>query len=281
MIRQRMSAPLTARMARRRLPAWRVGLLLVVASALLGVACLGGGDDDPEVTVNGTPLTTATAAATDTPSTPEPTATIATVEPPPQTSNLDPDALEGFTMPIAGACLPSRDAVLPNAPRVYRNGVHEGVDFYGGDVCIAITRGQDVIAMFEGIVIRADHDYTDITAQQVTDLAAKTAEQGFTDPETLDIYRGRQVWIDHGNGIVTRYAHLEGVADTIDVGVRVQAGAVIAYIGESGTPESITDPGTEVHLHAEVRVGDSFLGDGLGPAEVREDYSQLFAQSGG
>ena len=145
----------------------------------------------------------------------------------------------------------------------------------------SISRGTEIFAMYDGVVIRADHDYVDITAEQVVELAARTAEQGFTDPETLDIYRGRQVWIDHGNGVVTRYAHLDGIADTIDVGVRVSAADLVGWVGESGTPESVTDPGTEYHLHAEVRVGESFLGADLEPAVVRELYQRLFAQSGG
>jgi murein DD-endopeptidase MepM/ murein hydrolase activator NlpD len=270
-------------MIRRRRLARLLPLLLAVT--LVAAGCLGGGDDDGiEVTVNGEPLSTATPDAT---STPTPTATLEPVDPPPLTSDLDAEGLSGFTMPIAGGCLPSRDAVLPNAPRAYRNGVHEGVDFYNGDVCTTITRGLEVMAMYDGVVIRADHDYVDITPSQVTELAEKTAAQGFSDEETLDIYRGRQVWIDHGNGVVTRYAHLEGIVDGVGVGVRVEAGDVIAYIGESGTPESVTAPGTEVHLHAEVRIDDSFLGADRPPNEVRQLYNQLFSpapieeQSGG
>jgi murein DD-endopeptidase MepM/ murein hydrolase activator NlpD len=270
-------------MIRRCSPA-RLLLPTLLLVMLIAAGCLGGDDDDVEVTVNGTPLSAATPDAT---TTPTPSATLSPVDPPPLTSDLDAERLSGFTMPIAGGCLPSRDAVLPNAPRAYRNGVHEGVDFYHGDVCTAITRDLEVMAMYDGVVIRADHDYVDITPAQVTELAEKTAAQGFSDEETLDIYRGRQVWIDHGNGIVTRYAHLEGIVEGIEVGVRVEAGDVIAYIGESGTPESVTAPGTEVHLHAEVRIGDSFLGADRTPDEVRQLYNALFApapveeQSGG
>ena len=50
-----------------------------------------------------------------------------------------------------------------------------------------------------------------------------------------------------------------------------------AFAGESGTPESVTDPGTEAHLHFEIRVGDSYLGKGLPPDEVRQLYLQAFS----
>ena len=103
-----------------------------------------------------------------------------------------------------------------------------------------------------------------------------TPVNGQTDEQALDRYRGRQVWIDHGNGVVTRYAHLSRIADGINVGVSVSQGQLIAYVGNSGTPESVTDPNAEMHLHFELRVGDIYLGKGLPPAEVRSLYEKAF-----
>jgi hypothetical protein len=48
-------------------------------------------------------------------------------------------------------------------------------------------------------------------------------------------------------------------------------------VGESGTPEAVTNPGVEIHLHWEVRVGDSFLGADLPSNEVRALYEGLFS----
>jgi murein DD-endopeptidase MepM/ murein hydrolase activator NlpD len=206
----------------------------------------------------------------------EPTLTTVPFTPTPPISDLDPNDPTGFVFPHEGACLPSRDEVMPNAPRVYRNGFHEGVDFYHGDVCTEIFRGLPVRAMYDGVVVRAMHDYLDITSDVVATLTARTQEQGFTDPEALDIYRGRQVWIDHGNGVVTRYCHLDSIEESIAVGVAVRQGDAIGGVGDSGTPESITDPGLELHLHAEIRIGESFLGDGLDPVTVRALYEHLF-----
>lgn len=239
------------------------------AGGLLLLAC--GGDEKPS-----TP--TATAAAKATEGTPRPSATP-TVAPPviaTGTAALPPGPV-GFTYPIAGACMPQGDQLMPNAPRTYRNGFHEGLDFYPGLACAEVKRGTPIIAAAAGTVIRADLDYKDITLQQITELDAKTKAQGFSDPVTLDIYRGRQVWVDHGGGVVTRYCHLNSIDPAIKVGVAVKAGAVLAGVGESGTPESITAPNTELHLHFEVRVGDSFLGSGLPPTTVRALYERLFA----
>jgi murein DD-endopeptidase MepM/ murein hydrolase activator NlpD len=95
----------------------------------------------------------------------------------------------------------------------------------------------------------------------------------------VDLFRGRQVWIDHGNGIVTRYAHLGGIEPGLQEGERVAQGQTIAAVGDSGTPESLSNPGTENHLHWELRIGESYLGEGLPAEEVRALYGGLFEPS--
>lgn len=58
---------------------------------------------------------------------------------------------------------------------------------------------------------------------------------------------GRTVTIDHGFGIITRYAHLSSVA--VDVDQQVVQGEVIGKVGSTGRS-------TGPHLHYEVRVND-------------------------
>jgi len=185
--------------------------------------------------------------------------------------------IHGFRFPIDGACLPPEDDLMPNAPREYRLGIHEGVDFYDGRCCVAVARGMPVLAAKTGVVIRADHDYQDITAEEMDALLALTQQQGHTDPSTLDRLRGRQVWLDHGNGVVTRYAHLLAVEAGITKGVVVRAGQVLGYVGNSGTPEGVTDTSVENHLHFEIRVGGSYLGQGLSVAETRRLWERAFS----
>ena len=67
---------------------------------------------------------------------------------------------------------------------------------------------------------------------------------------------------------MTRYAHTSDIAANIHVGDTVHQGDVIAFVGDSGTPESISNPDTEEHLHFELRAGDGYLGQGLPPDEV-------------
>lgn len=239
----------------------------MLASIALFSACSSGDSDDPGI---GDEITQVipTAVPSQAPASPTPAGT-----PTPIVIAGNPN-LRGFIYPIANGCLPKGDQLMPNAPREYRNGTHEGVDFYGVDNCTAITRGSPVTAAKGGTVIRADLDYVNPTAAQM---------QGYlADPNTdasFDAFRGRQVWIqlDDGGVYVNRYCHLDGIAPGITRGTRVTAGQLIAFVGETGTPESISNPGTEYHLHFEMRIGSSYLGAGLPAAQVRQLYQTLLA----
>ena len=158
-----------------------------------------------------------------------------------------------FRVPIAGLAVPTEAELLPEAARDYRAGVHEGIDF-------PADAGTPVIAAADGVVIRADRDFVDWTDEQRAGALADAVALGRTPTRTLDLIRGRQVWIDHGRGVVTRYAHLESVA--VVAGQRVAGGEVIGAVGSSGYPEG------GPHLHFEIRIGESYLGDGLAPAEL-------------
>jgi len=165
---------------------------------------------------------------------------------------------------------------MPGASREYRQGTHEGIDFYDSDNCTPIGAGTEVLAAKAGKVVRADWNYSPLTQAELDEMEKQTPSEGQTDEAALDRYRGRQAWIDHGNGVVTRYAHLSRIADGIDVGVSVRQGELIAYVGNSGTPESLTDPNAEMHLHFELRVGDGYLGKGMAAPEVRSLYEKAF-----
>jgi len=186
-----------------------------------------------------------------------------------------PVPVVGFTFPIAGGCLPEGDGLMPGALREYRNGIHEGVDFYDIDNCTSIGIDTEVVAAKAGTVVRADLDYEDITPEEVAQLEQEALANGSSEA-IEDRFRGRQVWVDHGAGIVTRYAHLNGIADDIVVGSAVSQGELIGYVGDSGTPESVTAPGSEAHLHFEIRIDSGYLGQSLTAEAVRGVYIVAF-----
>jgi murein DD-endopeptidase MepM/ murein hydrolase activator NlpD len=134
----------------------------------------------------------------------------------------------------------------------------------------------EILAAKEGIIVRVDWAYQDLTGEELAQLEERIANGEGDDPEIEDVFRGRQVWIDHGDGVITRYAHLNGIAEGLQAGQPVARGEPIGYMGESGAPESITAPGTQIHLHFELRVDDAFLGLGLSSEEVLDLYQQVF-----
>jgi len=244
-------------------------VLAAAAAVVLGVVFTSSSEDtDREISI-ARPKASPTTEGLISP-TPTPTAG-------PTTPPILEAVIHDFRFPIDGACLPQEDELMPNAPREYRFGTHEGVDFYEGRCCVAVARGMPVLAAKTGVVIRADHDYQDITAEEMDALLTLSQQQGSTDAATLDRLRGRQVWVDHGNGIVTRYAHLLSVEAGIANGTVVRAGQVLGYVGNSGTPEGISDADAENHLHFEIRVGDGYLGQGLSAAETRRLWERAFS----
>ena len=250
---------------------------LIFCLSLL-VACEPDADNISSSDVQGTETSAVVTISSTSTSTSTPTRSAVSSPTEPATS-LDIKELRGFLLPIAGVCLPSNSQVMPNAPRAYRRGVHEGVDFYDGDVCTKIEAGTPVRAAYAGVIIRADIEYESPTREDFARVAAVISSQGEGDAEILDFYRGRQVWISHGAGIVTRYAHLGGIAEGLSVGISVKGGQVIGHVGESGTPESVVNPGTQNHLHFELRIEDNFLGQDLEVDGVRAAYELLFSSA--
>ena len=79
---------------------------------------------------------------------------------------------------------------------------------------------------------------------------------------------GREVLIDHDNGIQTLYGHLSGFAVT--AGEHVSRGQVIGYVGTSGRS-------TGPHLHYEVRIHDT----PVNPHKYLRETMQQLAAAGG
>lgn len=160
----------------------------------------------------------------------------------------------GFTIPVDQP-LDLRADLLPGASRDYRGGTHEGIDFLS-------PIGTPVRAARAGTIARIDHEYVEWPPAVRASALAVAMRARATSAELLDRLRGRQVWIDHGGGLVSRYAHLSTVAD-LAVGDVVSTGDVIGSVGASGYPES------GAHLHFEIRVGDGYLGMGRDVDDVR------------
>jgi murein DD-endopeptidase MepM/ murein hydrolase activator NlpD len=178
-------------------------------------------------------------------------------------------SLSPLGLPIGGSPLTVRDFQLPGAPRHYRLGVHEGLDFYW-------QRGTPVTAVADGVVIRANTDFVQPSPAEIAARWQAVSAQGYTDDATLDFYRGRQVWIEHDNGLISRYVHLDTIAPGVQVGTAVTQGQLIGTVGNSGSPSSLESVDADVHLHFELWYDDAYLGQYLRPIEAREWILRLF-----
>jgi murein DD-endopeptidase MepM/ murein hydrolase activator NlpD len=171
-------------------------------------------------------------------------------------------------MPIKNATISTFNGQLANAPRKYRNGFHQGFDFYEGFCSVKIEKGTPVVAIGDGRIIRADTDYVEVEPKKRETLLQEAHNLSYTLDSTLDILRGRQIWVDHGHNIVSRYCHLSGIDS--EIAKYVTKGEIIGFVGGTGTKSKVP------HLHFEIRLGDDFLGKGKSPREIREIINYIF-----
>ncbi len=206
--------------------------------------------------------------------------------------------LRPLTSPLPGAHVSPYDNHLPGAPRAYRKGFHEGLDYYSREYTgVDVRKGTAAVAVADGVVIRSDLGYEQQPVKPRDQMLALQNWKDLTTPPALDILRGRQLWIRLGekvNGVsrVARYCHLSGIVATLKPGTLVKKGQVVAFVGNSGTSNGAMGSSLDMHLHFELRLGvyedfyelpvkslpkDTFIGQGLKPAETRKVYSLLYS----
>lgn len=181
------------------------------------------------------------------------------------------DLLAGITSPIDGARLPSNSHLYPGAARLYRLGVHQGVDFFG------YRKGWPVVAMADGVVAKATLNYAGVSTDDFERMVNESALLGETPAEYLEQLEGKQVLIDHGNGILSFYAHLDQIAAGIVPGATVHAGQLVGTVGVSGTLAESKPGSVGSHLHFEIRIGSRYLGQGVTIREAMWWLDEIFA----
>lgn len=179
--------------------------------------------------------------------------------------------------PIEGAQVSTIPNHLPGAKRGYRNGYHEGIDWYGYATSKNISIDTPVYAMAEGIVVRADHDFEEYSSPLIRnkDLSL-TAELGETPLYIFDRLRGKQVWVQYEKGIMNRFAHLDDIPETLKVGDRVTSETIIGYVGNSGTSGAVNGDGTELHLHQDLLIYGDLFWEPFSLEEVTEILVRVF-----
>ncbi|MET7747174.1 M23 family metallopeptidase [Micromonospora sp. NPDC005367] len=209
---------------RRR--AGRVRLLVVGAAALVGLGVAGaaiattGDDHDPApVSLDAQARTEAAAradrSARESTAPVTPSASPTSVSPSPLVKPATPKAKpkpKKTARPKPAWVIPMKGATITSCFGPRWGTQHQGIDF-------AMPAGTPIHAAFGGTVVKAGD-----------------AGDGY----------GNSVFIDHGNGYLTHYAHQSRLI--VSVGDKVAAGQVIGYEGATG---DATGP----HLHFEVHQG--------------------------
>ena len=168
-------------------------------------------------------------------------------------------------------------SALPNAPRAYRSGTHQGIDFG----CPAL--GQPVVAALAGRVVMAVGDFEDPSPQERSRLLDTASALGATPAYTLVMLYGNYVVVDHGiidgvGHVVSLYAHLDALNAGIRQGLWVEAGQRLGTIGNTGTYAGASgSTHAQLHLHWELHIDGHYLGIGLSDADTRAVYTALFA----
>ncbi|QKS73261.1 M23 family metallopeptidase [Paenalkalicoccus suaedae] len=167
------------------------------------------------------------------------------------------DYLSFLQTPIEGATVSTIESHLPGAPRDYRNGFHEGIDWYdfSSGVEVTINRDTPVLAMADGVIVRIDNDYEEYPSPEVrNEDLAEAAELGFTPSYIFDRLRGMQVWVQYEDGVMIRFAHLDAIPEGFEVGDTVTSETVIGFVGNSGTSGAVNQDDSELHLHKDLLI---------------------------
>lgn len=186
----------------------------------------------------------------------------------------------GLTAPVAGATFSLNETHFPGTLQDYREGKHQGFDFFNGLSGRPLAADEPVVAVADGEIIRSDHDYEAPDQSWLSYYSDLATEAGYVGEYALDQIRGRQIWIRHEQGHVSRYAHLSEVNPNLQPGAAVKKGQAIALMGRSGIPTNNDQPEPAPRLHFELWSPDGtrFLGEGLTPLESHQLIAAVFSE---
>ena len=183
-----------------------------------------------------------------------------------------------LAIPIEGATFSLAGSHLPGAPRDYRNGTHQGFDFFDGTSGRPLAADEPVVAIAGGEIIRIDHDYQPPEQPRQAYYSQMANDAGFVGEFALDQLRGRQVWIRHEQGHVSRYAHLSEVNPELQHGDSIEQGQPVGLMGTTGIPATEDQPDPAPHLHFELWSPDgaTYFGQGRQPLNIHQSVARAF-----
>ena len=184
---------------------------------------------------------------------------------------------EAMSLPVTSCNVPfGNPNLVVGAPREYRSGTHNGLDFNCG------TNDHVISSAASGQVIFVVNDYVDSSTEDRDAVLAETVPAFDTPFWTLAYLYGNFVVIDHelqsGDRAVTIYAHLSEVDPAILPGVLVDGGTPLGLVGNTGTSTAatgVTNNHGSVHLHWELHINDRPIGYLEDPSSTDPLYADI------
>lgn len=193
-----------------------------------------------------------------------------------------PDAWpDSLSSPIEGATFSVSRQHLPGAPREFGGKLSKGFDFFNGYSGRPLATDEAVVSVASGEIVRIDHFYEDPDDDSLLYWADLTAQPGFARDHALDQLHGRQVWVLHEGGHVSRYSHLSMVNPNLEPGSRVEQGQPIGLIGNSGIPpiEDQPEPDSRLNFQLWSPNGQNYLGQDLEAFQIQQALKSVFDET--
>ena len=149
--------------------------------------------------------------------------------------------------------------------------------YYGIDqVEQKIKMNTPVYAIKSGEIVRVDHDYSPMTLADHSDITQynQTHPVTYVDKD----FGGRQIWIDHKNGVMSSYNHLSSISPNVKLGGRIAKGELLGTAGNSGLLAEAKSTKEQIHLHLEIWIDGEFLGNDLKPYQSKRFLQFFFTE---
>lgn len=186
----------------------------------------------------------------------------------------------GYQPPIAGATFPLAARHLPGGAGDDPSALPDTFEFVDGVAGRPLPPGTEVVSVAAGVVVQLERTQERLTAEEREFLAEQVRQGGSAREQAIDRLRGRQVWVEHEDGYISRYSELSAVDDSLKIGQQVGAGDVLGRIGEmppspdSGQqPDSVAPPRLRFEL---LDPDGEALGAGRTPLEIHTEVAAVF-----
>lgn len=188
---------------------------------------------------------------------------------------------DGLMTPIADVTFSMSPAHLPGPPLSASDRPRQGFSFVNGHAGRPLMPAEAVVAVAAGEIVRIDHDHPEQNADLHNHWLALESEPGFLGAHARDQLLGRQIWLRHPSGHLSRYAQLSEVHPQLMPGDSVEQGQIIGLVGAVGIAAGESAPESVPPLHFQLWSSDSshYLGQNLTAFETHRQIATIFSEN--